>query len=213
MIDGTFLDSGQEGILYKCKDNSVLKVFYRDFHPNSIDRGYSENLATQEFSNMVHAFENKIKVPKPIQLLTVTLDAEDLKDVKKLEYRINGEYPYNEKMNPYSLIGETRFAIKRQFIAGKSLYEKIFPSKKIRQKIYQLHEEIDRAGFIYSDVKANNYILTPNNDIYIIDCQYLVPKDHIIGILNENWKQQKISTCKIEEWFGIIKATLKSNPF
>lgn len=205
MINGKFLGSGQEGILYVSADNSsVLKVFFRDYFPYSIDHGYSRALATEEFNNMARAFNCGIKVPKPIQLLTVVLDSEDLKDVKPLERASNSI----ENRDPNSLIGKSRFAIRRQFIPGKSLYKRVFPSRSVRQKVREMHEEIERAGLVYSDVKADNYVLTPKGEVYIVDCRYLVPRNSLVGFLNRDWKQQKIPTCRIGEWFETLRLSL-----
>jgi len=196
MINGEFIKFGQEGILYKYRDNTILKVFYKDNYPFSCDKGYSKKLAENEFNNMFRAFELGLNVPEPYEILTITLDYEDLKKVK------------NRDLAKF-LAGEERFAIKREFIPGKTLYERLFPSKKIKQKIRELHDKIEEAGLVYIDIKANNYIFTPEKDVYIIDCQYLIPKDHIVAKINLDWKIKNIPTCKVEEWIEIVRETLK----
>ncbi len=84
------------------------------------------------------------------------------------------------------------------------LYDRLLPSPKIRRHVRELHENIDRAGFILGDVKADNYVVNSEGKVYLIDCGFIYPKSNSNKTGRFDWKQKRITTCKFEEWLEIL---------
>ncbi len=207
MISGTFYGGGEEGLIYRCEDDSVLKIFYR-LSPSSFTskEPLCEVCARREYDNLSQLFAANINVPKPIALERIIMDPLDLKDVGKIKFR---EFAKDILFDSFELIGKELPAIRREFIPGKNLYSRFIPSRRIRKKIQELHEQIDRMGLALAEVKADNYVLTFEGKVYLIDCGLLFSKNSLIALANSCWKQKKIATCKFEDWFvGMIESVV-----
>jgi len=207
MIDGKLLSKGDEAILYKCNDGTVLKVFYRD--DSSADAFlYGEmprhqKIAKREFENLFRAFELGLPVPMPVGLEKVVLTEEDLIQVGQLSFRANDSY--NQVIDPASLVGQERYALRRRFVPGKSLYNRIWPSIRLRRRLRALHEKIDRAGLELNDRMSGNYVVTPQGNIYVVNCLNLVPKKG----KDSEWLNRRVATCRAGEWLDDFVDSMK----
>lgn len=207
MIERELLSKGDEAILYRCNDGTVLKVFYRDdsssadFLSGELPR--YQKLARREFENLFRAFELGLSVPMPVGLEKVVLTPEDLKNIGQLSFKVN-EF-YRQDVNPNDLIGHERYAVRRRFVPGKSLYNRIWPSLKLRRKLRALNERIDQAGLELNDRMSGNYVVTPQGNIYVVNCLNLVPKRG----KGSEWLNRRVSTCRVSEMFGDFVDSMK----
>jgi RIO-like serine/threonine protein kinase len=193
MIDGKILGIGHSAITYKCTDGSALKVFYT--------KKYN---AEGEWKRMSQAYEKGLKVPRPINLGEIVLEDEDIKKIgrwKRFCCNIgSGEADYFS--SPKCPV------IKKEFIEGIPLYNKWFPDKKIRKKTIELHEEIENAGFLFYDIIASNYVLTPTGEIFLIDCEELLPQNEYCKPGKAwNFLKKNSPICKLEDWLFSLAYT------
>ena len=79
------------------------------------------------------------------------------------------------------------------------------PSMKLRRELKALHERIDQAGLELNDRMSGNYVVTPQGDIYVVNCLNLVPKK---GNSSE-WLSRRVATCRVGELFGSFVESMK----
>lgn len=199
MIEGKYFNKGREGIVYKCNDGTALKIFFGSY-------GFgSDDMAKREYQHLCELFSAGVNVPKPIGLEKVILDDSDLKGAGKLRFSMR-----HGTHKSYELSGIELPAIRKQFIQGVNLYNRFFPSPKIRRAIRELHKNIDRAGFVLQYVKADNYVVTPEEKVYLVDCGCMYKYADVISRKTPpDWMQQRIATCKFEEWLELLKFSLE----
>lgn len=212
MKDKELIGSGQEGLVYKLNDGTGLKVFWRTHDGcGHYDPDRREKHAEKEFENTKKAYNRGINVPEPYDLKTVELDEKDIEPINKLKYRVGGRVPHNETVSPETLLDEDLPALHRDFIEGETLYDRYIPDKRLEEKVESLHDDIEEANMMYPDVKAENYVLTDDDELYIVDCQNLREKDEsITTYLNLGWRDTPIATSKLEEWFYIWKKSMET---
>ena len=207
MINGKYINQGKEGIVYKCNDGTALKIFFRS--PEIVQDPFSgrtvlyfgnDERAKREYDVLCTLFDAGVNVPKPIGIEEVILDDADLKYVGQLRSVCCHE------MHPLNLSGRKLPAVRKQFIRGVSLYDRLIPSLKIRRNIQELHKNIDKVGFSLMDVKADNYVVTPEGKVYLIDCGFMYKHTNTTS---STWMQKRITTCKFEDWLELLILSLK----
>jgi len=179
MVDKKYIGSGFEGILYKLGDESVLKVYHGRGGGERISKIDAEN----EFLKMRIAYKKGINVPKPMDLVKINLKEEDIKPIKKIEYNLYGTGVESDVTvtlwNPSlisgseQLVGQKRYAIKREYIEGIPLSHRLFPSIRTKKKMKDLYKKFDESGLILLDRFSKNFVITPAGKIYLIDCSKL----------------------------------------
>lgn len=199
---GTFVASGKEGMVFRNGDVAT-KVYY--------DRIDGKNYASWEFNGLKKGFDAGINVPEPYETTTVEIEKEKLEGIGKIKMIFRGSMGSDtRKFDAKVFANKKLHAVRKKFIEGESLYDRWLPNPLIQWKLIQLHGDLERAGLFYAENKAHNFVLTPDNDIYIIDGVAILPAE------GAHWITRHISRLytpgsKLEEWASVPFSVL--NPF
>jgi len=156
---------GLSALVYKIIGSDIaLKVYYRNL----------TELPEREYENMTRARERGINVPKPRGLTKIELREDDLDKVPKWFKFINRRFDPSKISD---LLGKESSVLKMEYIQGEDLTRRLLPSIKLKRKMDEFYRRIREAGLIYADPKLEHHILTPDDELRIVDCEQLVPEE------------------------------------
>ena len=78
-------------------------------------------------------------------------------------------------------------------------------SLRLRRRLRALHEKIDQAGLELNDRMSGNYVVTPQGNIYVVNCLNLVPKKG----KDSEWLNRRVATCRAGEWLDDFVDSMK----
>ena len=210
-LDGArLIGKGFHSLCYLLQSGDVLKVFYRFTDVLGLfseDARYDR--AQNEFDRMKVLHDSGIRVPQPFGLVDVILDEKTLpKD--KLTYPTRGTVPHMKSECAKNYVGVPLPAIRRQFIPGKTLYSRLFPSEGIMGQLLDIQRKIQDAGFVNINTQTENYVVDPRGDVYLISCGELRPLTGPGADYNRFLGGRvKFATCKFGEWLNVLKENME----
>jgi len=171
---------GQDGITYLLRDKTCLKVY--PF--NSIDRDEIQ----ERFQNGIELVEAGVKVPRPLEIVDVKLNVRD--------------WPFTSLIKQLVSRGKLKDSfpgIRKEFIKGKSLGGRLFPSKDLASKIAELNYSVRNAGFVPQDLLLKNYVQTQEGEVYIIDIDDFIKPYR----MPEPERETNVPTCTLGELLNL----------
>ena len=192
MINAKFKLHGAKALIYTLDKNTCLKVFYGPFDTKH---------ALYDWAMLNSLGENKINVPRVQDIFKINVSKSDIpKSIINTWIMINKQR-YNLEWNDF--LGE-RFAIKREFIQGKSLGTFIFPNKIIKENVIKLNKEIQDLGYIVNDNNPENYIVKKNKEVFLIDCSSVKLLSEV-PVENHHWAQTREPIITISDYNNLNK--------
>lgn len=210
-LDGArLIGKGFHSLCYRLQSGDVLKVFYRFTDRLGLfDNDVRYNRAQDEFDRMKLLHGNEIRVPQPFELVDVILDEKNLPR-GKLIYPARGEVPHMKSERAKDYAGVPLPAIRRQFIPGKTIYSRLFPSEKIMDQLLDIQKRIQDAGFANLNTPTQNYVLNSQGNVYLISCGELRSLTGPGADYNKYLGERaKFATCKFGEWLNILKENME----
>lgn len=126
---------GKSGLVYREENGTCLKVYYI-YGTTPEEMGEVRRL----YSQAIDLRKNNIQIPHPLEVAEVSLS--------------RGDVPYplidsiREKINGETLTGKHP-AIRMEYIEGRKLSRRFFPSKRISDKLWRIHRDIMKKGGIF----------------------------------------------------------------
>ena len=182
-----YVGCGSTSLIYKCNDGSALNVFYGD-----------PTRAEKTFRNMKIAKEGGVNVPEAYELTDSIINEDDLDNIKFTD-QLKIYMSSGSKLK--DLVGKRFPTINREFIQGKTLYEKWLPSLEVRKKLKEQVRIMKDAEIKHYDCRTSNWVLTPDKEIYLVDCDKINPADNVNMITQPlTWfLSKRPPTCRLGE--------------
>ncbi|MFZ5955452.1 MAG: hypothetical protein ACOYT4_03425 [Nanoarchaeota archaeon] len=193
--DAKYTGCGKSSIVYQIEDTKALNIFYK--------KPYLE--VERIFNLMRIARENEIHVPFAEEINYANIDFNQFRKISIWDrYKL---LLYSQPPITSNIIGKNFPVLKRQFISGINLETFILPKKEIREKINKEMLKMKKARIKSLDLNCSNYILTHDNELYLIDCENLYLENEIQEYMIKKLLRKKPPICKTQQWFVDIIAS------
>src|SRR3989344_7292792 len=156
----TRIGEGQEVNVDDLKDGTCVKVYCR--------RRLDAKQVSDLFSMAREVFEARIPIPEPLEVITIDLPETEAFGVESI-------------YGPRGGFNGTNQAIRMQKIDGKPMDRYLLPSFQRKKRLQSLHQQIVRAGFVYTDPCLKNYLEPKDGGVVICDLGGFVRLDDKTG--------------------------------